>query len=482
MVREQMPRFPIRTRLLFLFTLQVALIFGVGGFYLDWQLRNTLEKELSSKLAGLANAAALQLDTDLLINLTRGDESTRTYRNLKSRLQDFTERTAVRRIYVFDRHRRRVLDSKEGTLIGDEYRFLPITDAEVAAVFSGGTAASVLFKGSDGRRYKTSFVPVMQGKAVVAGLAVEASAHTLESVSAVRRVLLAAGVFVLVSSIALGFLFSERITTPINRLKTAAERIKHGDYQSAIHPAGKDEVGFLGQTMEEMRHAIVHRDTRQKAMLAGVAHEIRNPLGGIELFAGLLVQELQGQDASLQAQKIAKEVQNLKQIVSDFLDYARPRKARKEMVDIAGIFAEARTLLADELARHDVQFEAPAHEVSIQVDPNHLRQIFLNLMRNSTQAMSLPGRMRLKVESRQDACLLFFWDSGPGIAASLAERVFEPFFTGRRDGTGLGLAIVRSLVEENDGQITLEPGQQKGALFRLTFQCHRTGAQLETKG
>jgi len=322
----------------------------------------------------------------------------------------------------------------------------------------------------------------MQGKAVVAGLAVEASAHTLESVSAVRRVLLAAGVFVLVSSIALGFLFSERITTPINRLKTAAERIKHGDYQSAIHPAGKDEVGFLGQTMEEMRRAIVHRDTRQKAMLAGVAHEIRNPLGGIELFAGLLVQELQGQDASLQAQKIAKEVQNLKQIVSDFLDYARPRKARKEMVDIAGIFAEARTLLADELARHDVQFEAPAHEVSIQVDPNHLRQIFLNLMRNSTQAMSLPGRMRLKVESRQDACLLFFWDSGPGIAASLAERVFEPFFTGRRDGTGLGLAIVRSLVEENDGQITLEPGQQKGALFRLTFQCHRTGAQLETKG
>ena len=85
-------------------------------------------------------------------------------------------------------------------------------------------------------------------------------------------------------------------------------KITKGHFETEIQPVTGDELGFLAHTMEDMRKAIVQRDIRQKAMLAGVAHEIRNPLGGIELFAGLLASDLADKEAQLQAKKIQQEV------------------------------------------------------------------------------------------------------------------------------------------------------------------------------
>jgi len=462
-----MRTFSIRSRLIILFVVQVLLIFLAGGFYLDWRLRQTLEDELADKLEGLAKAAALQIESELLQNLAPGDEESRTYKNLKLQLEDFMRQTNVRRMYIFSLNRRSLVDTRPETPIGTEYIFLEFSQQEVAGVFAGQVTTSPLFKGSDGGLYKTGFSPIFYEGTVIAGLGVEASARTLEAIQTVRRDLLVLGAAVLIGSVILGFLFSNRITHPINRLKEAAQNIARGDYGTPIPIAGTDEIGFLGRTLEEMRRAIVQRDVRQKAMLAGVAHEIRNPLGGIELFAGLLASELEDQKAKQAAQKIVKEVQNLKKVVSDFLDYARPHKSKKENCRIKDIFQDAQMLMAHELNGCRVEFSEAKADQSAWVDPQHLKRILLNLMKNSVQAMSGTGTIKLKVAAAERNVTLMFSDTGPGIPAEIRDQIFEPFFTKCPGGTGLGLAIVKSLVEENGGEIQLEDG--KGANFEIVL-------------
>ncbi|NIR51847.1 HAMP domain-containing protein [candidate division KSB1 bacterium] len=378
----------IRSRLILLFTLQIVLIVVAGGIYLNWQLRQTLEDELSDKLESLAKIVALQIDSDLVLSLAPGDEDTRTYRNLTSDLERFRNAMSARRMFVFTRNQTAVLDTEPGIPIGRNYVFLPITQDEINAIFAGQTVNSTLFTGSDGRLYKTGFAPIYSNGDVTAALAVEGSAQTLEAIQAVRRDLLILGMAVLIGSVILGFLFSERITTPINRLKLAAQKITKGDYETSIQTQSSDEIGFLGQTMEEMRRAIVQRDLRQKAMLAGVAHEIRNPLGGIELFAGLLASELTDEKAKSEAQKIQKEVHNLKRIVTGFLDYARPAKPKKEFCCIREVFAEVQSLLAEELNGYEVAFREEQSNSSIWMDRQHLKQILLNLMKNAIEAIA----------------------------------------------------------------------------------------------
>ena len=461
-----MPTFSIRSHLLFLFTLQVIIIIFVGGFYLDWRLRQTLDNELADKLESLAKAIALQIDGELLQNIFPGDEETRTYKNLLEQLETFKSQTNIRRIYIFSKNKKTFVDTNPSTPIGNDLIFIPITPEETGALFSGSTVNSTLFEGSDGRLYKTSFTPIISAEQVVAALALEASAHTLEAIQTVRRDLLILGTAVLAGSIFIGFLFSKRITTPINRLKSAAQKITKGDYESEIQIESSDEIGFLGQTMEEMRRAIIQRDTRQKAMLAGVAHEIRNPLGGIELFAGLLANELKDEKAMNEAEKIKKEVQNLKKIVNDFLNYARPNKAKKENCVVKDIFEEAKFLLAQDLNGYEVEFFEDKKTSKIFVDPQHLKQIFLNLLKNSVEAMGGSGTIKLEIRGPNN---LNFSDTGPGIPNEFQEKIFEPFFTKRKDGTGLGLAIVKSLVEENGGGIRLIQNINSGAKFEFSL-------------
>jgi signal transduction histidine kinase len=464
---DVMPTLSIRTRLIFLFTLQILIIFFAGGFYLDWRLRRTLENELADKLQSLAAAAALQVDAELLLNLSSGDEESRTYHNLRSQLQSVMRQTGARRIFVFSQDHRSLVDTEPETPIGSEYVFLEVSQEELQTLFSGQSTSSPLFEGSDGRLYKTGFAPIFFEDEVAAGLALEAGAETLDAIQTVRRDLLLLGAAVLLGSIILGFLFSQRITIPINRLKMAAQRIARGDYETPIDIKRADEIGFLGHTMEEMRRAIVQRDIRQKAMLAGVAHEIRNPLGGIELFAGLLASELQNDKQKKAAEKILKEVQNLKKVVTDFLDYARPNQSKKEHCRVKDVFQEAQMLMAHELNGIRVEYSETEAAQTVWVDPQHLKRIFLNLMKNSVQAMSGVGAINLSVTARDRNATLSFSDSGPGIPLEIREQIFEPFFTKREGGTGLGLAIVKSLVEENGGIITVADGE--GARFEIVL-------------
>lgn len=458
--------FPIRTRLIFLFTLQATIFIVAGGFYLDWRLTQTLENELDDKILNLSELAANQIDTDLLLSVTAGDEASRTYRNLISQIQTIQQKSGARRIYVFFKNRQSVLDTKPEIPIGTVYTFLPLAESELGELFSGAHQISVLFEGNDDRLYKSGFAPIYVDHEIVAALALEANAETLSSIRIVRRDLLILGLVILASSILLAIYFSKRLTTPIRKLKDAAQRIEQGDYESKVAALGKDEIGFLAKTMEEMRRAIVQRDTVQKTMLAGVAHEIRNPLGGIELFAGLLADEVNEPSAKAEAEKIKKEVRNLNKIVSDFLDYARPQTTNKKSFVITDSVDEVKMLLAHELENIRVIVSEEKTGIRLLADQQHFKQIFLNLFKNSIVAIQQDGEITINIKS-SPGIEITFSDNGCGIPLEMHSQIFEPFFTGSKDGTGLGLALVKSLLEANGCHIELIAKPEQGTTFHI---------------
>lgn len=458
----------IRSRLILLFTGQMLIIILLGGIYLDWRARRILEEELSSKLIGLAQASALQFQGELLESLTPGDENTRTHRNLSGQLHKLRSNTAVRRLYCFSEDKKSILDTRQEVSIGSSYPFLPVTDGEIEDLFTGAVTASPLFQGADGNLYKTGFAPIRTGDRIVAIMAVEGSAETLEAVATMRNDLVVLGALMLSGSVLLGILFAKQITIPIDRLKQAALKITRGRFETPIQPLSGDELGFLAHTMEDMRQAIVQRDIRHKAMLAGVAHEIRNPLGGIELFAGLLASEVEGPEAKQHAKKIQQEVRNLNRIVSDFIDYARPNKAQRSAVVLKEVIEDVESVLQPVTGSVKIVNELDS-QTCVNADPQHMRQVFLNLFQNALEANEAQDK-QIFISGQKDRFQqhIFVRDNGPGIPDERVQQIFEPFYTSKKEGTGLGLAIVQSLLHENNGSILLEqPAQAK---FRITLE------------
>ena len=186
-----------------------------------------------------------------------------------------------------------------------------------------------------------------------------------------------------------------------------------------------------------------------------------------EFFEVFSFQLLKG-DSQKQAEKIQKEVQNLKKIINDFLHYARPGSSKKESCTIKEVFDDAAALLARELNGVAVDFNETKKATTVWVDPQHLKQIFLNLLKNSVQALNGSGDISLEAKDEDSMVQLTFSDNGPGISPEIREQIFEPFFTNRKDGTGLGLAIVKSLVEENGGEIEIKKGEE--AIFQISLR------------
>jgi two-component system, NtrC family, sensor histidine kinase HydH len=214
---------------------------------------------------------------------------------------------------------------------------------------------------------------------------------------------------------------------------------------------------------------------------AGLAHEIRNPLGVIKGSAEMLSQKVGGTNplASELTDNISSEVSRVNSLVARFLDFARPSRLELQPHKIADIVDRAFDVAALQFAAGSVTVEKRCAEVPVaQLDAQLLEQVFVNLIVNAYQAMDAssarPGRLRItiapEISSGTSGIGVVIEDSGPGIPRESREEIFNPFFTTKKDGVGLGLAIVAKILDDHRGWIKLDeraPDSLPGAVFHI---------------
>jgi signal transduction histidine kinase len=464
----------LSARLLLAFLLPMLGFFGLIGTVGYALARSILEEELGQSLSAVAAATASQVNGERMLTIEPGDDvqGTRTWRNLTRLLDEVRQASGVRRVYAVDLQGRVRVDVGGSLPVGTEAPELARDRRELARVFAGERAASqVLFTGSDGRLYKTGYAPVRQDGAVVGAVAVEGSAAFFVPLAQLSRsfTLASAGALAVLAVVAV--LTARGLGRPLRRLMDSALRIGRGDLTTPVPPEPTREIGVLARELEVMRGALESRDRQLKLMLAGVAHEVRNPLGGIELFSGLLAEDLKAgstQDATEHVARIRREVTYLQRIVEDFLAFAREQPLARAPLEAPALLSTACELLAVDAEAKGVKLEVEAAQAQLEADGSLLTAALVNLVKNAVQASPQGAPVRVTGRVEPGRYTIEVKDAGPGIPEPERERVFEPFFTTREKGTGLGLPLARKIVRAHGGELsfTSAPGDTR---FTLTL-------------
>ncbi len=204
----------------------------------------------------------------------------------------------------------------------------------------------------------------------------------------------------------------------------------------------------------------------------GMAHEIKNPLSAIKTFAEFLPQKYGDPEFREKFFRIVpSEIDRINGIVRELLDFAKPAPLQLEPVNVSHLIEETLQLLSNQSLKQgvDVQTTFRDNGAFIQADPKQLRQVFLNILLNSLEAMPSGGRLALATELTDHVMRVQLVDTGCGISAEQQARLFNPFCTTKERGMGLGLAIVKGVIERHGGAIAIHSQPQVGTTVEVTL-------------
>jgi signal transduction histidine kinase len=299
------------------------------------------------------------------------------------------------------------------------------------------------------------------------------------------------------------FALTRLIVRPLDGLARAAERVALGARRFSVPRSGARELVELGGNLHIMTEHLIREETALRAKIdeverattslkeaqdrlirserlasvgrlaAGLAHEVGNPIAALLGLEDLLLEG--GLEPSEQHDfllRMRKETERINRILRDLLQFARPGE-KQELTpargDVAEAVADTAALIAPQKAMREVTLElaVPDGLPPVALGAEQLVQLVLNLLLNSVDALDGGGRVRVAAERAADGVRLIVEDNGPGVAATVRERLFEPFVTTKEigKGTGLGLAVCRGLVEAVGGSISLDAEFQGGARF-----------------
>jgi signal transduction histidine kinase len=241
------------------------------------------------------------------------------------------------------------------------------------------------------------------------------------------------------------------------------------------HERLESTVQMLRDELSE-KSRLLERKNRLAAlgeMAAGMAHEIRNPLGGIQLFASILAKDVADRPESLKVvRRISDGVKRLESLVSQVLQFTREIQVHAVPMDLDAVVHQAIELISPQLDQRAICCAIDGSSLNVVADPTLIGQVVLNLVLNAAEAMDRAGHIRIRYTapppgSDAKQFHLAVRDTGPGIPAGVMDRIFNPFFTTKETGTGLGLAIVHRVVEAHEGTVTAINEPDGGARFEI---------------
>lgn len=454
------------------FAVALATTFG----FLTWGIAaEALQSELDRRLVHvpmvLAQSGAIRGDYAML--LRRGDESdSSVYVPYQNRLDSL--RTFVEDAFVFNAVDGTTLVTADDTPIGTRLRFLDAYRGEINAAMRDASATTRAFRGADGVQYKYGFVRLGEGPAI---LAVQIPADYFQPLARLSRVLLLGTLGAVAMAVLVAGLLAGNIVRPLERLSRAALRIQRGHMDRPVKVERGDELGRLSRAMERMRHGILERDEQLRLMLAQVAHEIRNPLGGLELFAAAAAEAEDPVERRRLISRMREEVTGLNRIIDDFLTFARPMSPEHRAVDLRLPVREAVELSAAAFQGDGLclDLDIAKEPLVVAADADRIKRAVLNLLRNASQAAR--SRVRLRAGRRGSEVEVTVTDDGPGVPEHRRARVFEPFVTDKEQGAGLGLAIVRKVAESHGGRVEVGDASHEGFGSGAEFRVYLPGLE-----
>ena len=301
--------------------------------------------------------------------------------------------------------------------------------------------------------------------------------------------LLAVALAAPLSGLILGYVMARSVHHSIHQLSVRI-RDAAGRLSGEAPPVVLEEVGDLPDlhrqmhgVIEEIERVVGRLQQREREVLraeqlaavgqvaAGVAHELRNPLTSVKM---LVQTGLEG-SAGLPPDDltvIEHEVRRMEACIQTFLDFARPPHAERRRADLLAVVRRALALVEGRARRQKVKLAAdlPPGPVELEIDANQIQQVLVNLLLNALDALPQGGAVRLEVRAAPGGgAEVRVRDDGPGVAAEVQKRLFEPFVSTKETGLGLGLSICRRLVEGHGGSIRGGNAPEGGALFAFTL-------------
>jgi len=280
------------------------------------------------------------------------------------------------------------------------------------------------------------------------------------------------------------FTLSEDVTVPIERLEKATKRVADGDYSFRILSPSNDELAILINSFNQMINELelsrikilqTEKVTTWQEIAQRLAHEIRNPLTPIKLAAQRVLRKKDSSEIKKILEPsmsiIIDEVDSLDSMLHQFRNFARLPKLEPSSIKLKDLISESIGIYSDTFS--EISFEViPINEnILINVDRNQMKQVFINLFKNSIEAMNSKGIIKIRtdivIKGYTSYCRIQIRDDGIGISEENSSKVFHPYFTTKDDGTGLGLSIIERIVFDHKGRIWLESQEGSGTTFYI---------------
>ncbi len=437
---------------------------------LYWYSRNALEEELGAQLERIVRIISRNVDPELLRTLTLEPELANIRQRFEQHLEEFAV-PGVEGLTLYD---------LTGEILA-EYSTEALELAQISEALPGFLAlkqddepvVSEIYQLNGGRYFKAAAISLENAKGTDAILVIWAGAGYMSVIEQMTGSLLWIMLGAIFIAVSLTLVFSRSLIKPVKALSDYTRSIQASINSEPVQLERLDEFGDLNRSLVEMHLEIRQQEEAARQLLSGIAHEIKNPLGGMEIYSELLQEELAGDpsdDRFTEHQqylaKIRAELQHLKQIVEEYLDYARPLKSIIETVMISDIVKDVRLLVKPELDSLDQHLDLEG-DAELQSDRSKLHRVFFNLVQNGLQASGESGSVTIKIDSEQDNIQMDFCDTGAGVPEADQKRIFEPYFSTSERGFGLGLTIVQNIVTELGGTILVHNSDETGTTFRL---------------